>query len=111
MAYDEGLATDIRAVLKDKSGIEEKKMFGGLCFFLNSNMLCGIEKGRFMFRVGKEQEEQALSRQGSQVIKFNGRRMGGLIWVDAAACKGATLKDWIAIAVRFVGNLPPKRKK
>ena len=90
MAYDEALATKLRSILKDKSGIDEKKMFGGLCFFLNSNMLCGVEKGRFMFRVGKEQEAHALSRPGTRVMEFNGRRMGGMIWVDSIVGVGST---------------------
>lgn len=109
MAYDEGLATQLRAVLKKQAGIEERKMFGGLCFFLKGNMLCGVEKGRFMFRVGKEQETRALSRPGSRVIEFNGRRMGGMLWVDAAACTGSALTEWVAIAARFVEGLSPKK--
>ena len=111
MAYDERLATKIRAILKETPGIEEKKMFGGLCFLLKNHMLCGVEKERFMFRVGREQEALALNRPGSSIIEFNGRRMGGLIWVDPAQCKGSALKEWMAIAIRFVGSLPPKKKK
>ncbi len=62
-----------------------------------------------MFRVGKEQEAKALTRPGSYNMEFNGRKMGGLIWVDSAACQGPALRKWVALAERFVGNLPPKR--
>lgn len=111
MAYDERLATKIRGILKETPGVEEKKMFGGLCFLLKGHMLCGVEKERFMFRVGKEQEELALSRPGSSIIEFNGRRMGGLIWVDPTTCKESALKKWMEIATQFVESLPPKKKK
>ena len=29
-------------------------MFGGLCFLLKGNMLCGIAKGKLVARVGPE---------------------------------------------------------
>ncbi len=111
MAYDEQLATNLRVILKTKPNIEEKKMFGGLCFLMAGHMLCGVEKERFMFRVGKEQEAQALARPRSSIIEFNGRRMGGLIWVDATSCPTSALREWVALAIQFVGVLPPKKKK
>jgi hypothetical protein len=39
MAYDESLAQRIRGTLARKKGIEEKKMFGGVCFLLKANIL------------------------------------------------------------------------
>jgi hypothetical protein len=83
-------------------------MFGGFCWMLNGHMLCGVEVGRFMFRVGKELEAEALARPGARPIVFNGRRMGGLVWVDEEACRGRALSSWIELAARFVGTLPPR---
>lgn len=60
-------------------------MFGGLCWLLNGNMICGVEVGRFMFRVGKALESKALSRPGAEPVVFSGRKMGGIVWVDADA--------------------------
>ncbi|MDR4470642.1 MAG: TfoX/Sxy family protein [Nitrospira sp.] len=52
MAYDERLAKRIRGYFKRRKGVEEKRMFGGLCFMLNSHMCCGVEKDRLMARRG-----------------------------------------------------------
>lgn len=41
MAYDESLAGRIRDALARNDNIEEKKMFGYICFFLNGNTLVG----------------------------------------------------------------------
>jgi len=71
-------------------------------------MLCGVEVARFMFRVGKELEAQALERPGAEIIDFNGRRMGGMVWVEADACIETGIKDWISFAARFAGSLAPK---
>lgn len=83
-------------------------MFGGCCWMLRGNMLCGVEVGRFMFRVGKELEGEALARRGASPMDITGKPMRGLVWVRADAAKGRALQDWIDLAVRFVGRLPPK---
>ncbi len=38
MAYDEALAGRIRALLGERPGLAEKKMFGGLAFLVGGNM-------------------------------------------------------------------------
>ena len=54
MAFDEALAERIRRGLARKKGIEEKKMFGGIGFLLNGNMLVGVWKDSLMVRLGPE---------------------------------------------------------
>lgn len=113
MAYDEALAERFRDGLRGVKGVTERKMMGGLCLLLNGNMLGGIDKtktgrDRYMFRVGKDNEARALSRPGASIVEMGGKRLGGLIFVDADACKGAALKRWIAMAMAFVGPLPKK---
>lgn len=56
MPYDPHLADRMRTALARRPGISERAMFGGFCWMLHGNMLCGVEVGRFMFRVGKELE-------------------------------------------------------
>ena len=111
MAYDETLAIRIRDLTKHRPDISEKRMFGGVCFFLNGNMLCGVEVGRYMFRVGKEQETEALEKPGASPMDLTGRPMGGLVHVTEKACDGNTLEEWLAMAERFVGALPPKKPR
>ena len=108
MPFDAPLADAMRAALHGHAGIAERKMFGGICWMLHGNMLCGVEVGRYMFRVGAELESQALARRGARPMDITGRPMRGFVWVDAAAAKGAALKSWIALAERYVGALPPK---
>lgn len=59
MAFDESLAQRIRQALTRKKGITEKKMFGGIVFFLNGNMLVGVWKDSLIARLGEEEGEQA----------------------------------------------------
>lgn len=108
MPYDPHLADRMRKALRPRAGVVEKKMFGGYCWMLQGNMLCGVEVGRFMFRVGKEQEAEALSRPGARPMDITGKPMRGFVWVDADEAKGVNLEAWIDLAARHVGGLPPK---
>jgi len=108
MAYDERLAGRVRRALGGRRGVSERKMFGGLCFLLDGNMLCGVARPGLMLRVGKDQEARALARAGARPMDFTGRPLRGLVWVDPAACRGRALAGWIALAERFVGALPAK---
>ena len=108
MPYDPHLAEEMRQALARRKGIVEKKMFGGFCWMLNGNMLCGVEVGRFMFRVGKELQADALARPGASPMDITGKPMAGFVWVGADAALEAPLTDWIDLAARYVGQLPPK---
>ena len=98
----------MRTALQPRKGVVEKKMFGGYCWMLNGNMLCGVEVGRFMFRVGKDLEAEALSRPGARPMDITGRPMRGFVWVSAEAADGEGLEEWIALADQYVGALPAK---
>ena len=108
MAHDPHLAELLREALSGQSGIVEKKMFGGISWMMNGNMLAGVHKDRFMFRVGKELEPEAHKRPGTMPMDITGRPMPGLVWVEPDAAIETGLDDWIAFACRFVGALPPK---
>ena len=106
MAYDIQAAQLLREALTGMPGISEKKMFGGICFLHAGNMLCGIGKSSYMFRVGKQLEKEALSRSGATPMILGGRRMGGIIQVELEHAD--KLEPWVALALRFVGELPSK---
>ena len=65
-------------------------------------------EGRFMFRVGKDNHEEALARPGAMPMDFTGRVMRGFVFIDADDCADAMLQDWISFALSFAASLPPK---
>jgi hypothetical protein len=108
MPHDPHLAEAMRKALAGRPGIDERRMFGGYCWLINGNMICGVEVGRFMFRVGRELEGEALRRPGATPMDITGKPMRGFVWVDADVALEAGLGDWIDFASRFVGGLAPK---
>ena len=108
---NEALAARLRQALSKKRNIGEKRMFGGVCFLLRGNMICGTGKTDFMFRVGKDQDAEALARPGARPMDFTGKAMKGFVWVSPKACDARALQRWIALAENYVGKLPAKSKK
>ena len=111
MPHDPHLAERMRSALRARQGIDERKMFGGFCWMLNGNMLCGVEVGRYMFRVGKDLESAALLRPGATPMDITGRPMQGFVWVREGNASGKELESWIELAARYVSTLPRKKRK
>lgn len=109
MAVDEGMVALLRDDLIDCSGLAEKRMFGGLCFMLNGNMLCGVHKGGGMFRVGPDNEAAARAIDGAGPMDFTGRPMKGFVNVtDEGLADDARRAEWLRLALDYVGAMPPK---
>lgn len=109
MAYDEGLAERVRAELAGESGLSEKKMFGGIAFFLDGNMAVGVSGDQLMVRVGPARHEAALQRPHARVFDMSGRPMKGWIAVGAAGLgDDEALSTWVGEGAAFARTLPPK---
>ena len=109
MAYDEGLAQILRDDLSAQEGITEKKMFGGIAFMLYGHMLCGVHKGGGMFRVGKENDAEALKIDGVGPMDFTGRPMSGFVDVADETIENEELRSRIMEMARsYVMSLPAK---
>lgn len=116
MAYDEALTATFRDALSGMVGITEKKMMGGVCFMLNGHMVGGADRtkdgeGRFMFRVGKANEADAVNRLGGHVMEMGGRKMSGMFFVPEEDCGPQVMKDWLSLALSHAASLPPKKPK
>ncbi len=109
MAYDEGHLEALRDDLADTAGVIEKKMFGGICFMMNGNMLCGVHKTGGMFRVGKDLETEALEIPGSREMDFTKRKMPGFVeGDDELFADDDNRRKMLALAKAYVGAMPAK---
>ena len=113
MAYDEALADRIRVVIaKRRMRVEEKKMFGGLCFLIGGNMSCGIVDDELMLRVGPDAYESTLAKKHARAMDFTGRPMRGMVYVAKAGFRTEKqLAGWLDLGFAFAGSLPAKLPK
>jgi TfoX/Sxy family transcriptional regulator of competence genes len=107
-AASDALGARLRPLLA-KLSVEEKKMFGGIGFMLNGNMVIGTTaKGALLVRVDPGKVDDALAR-GAELMHMGPRVMSGFVSVEAAKVPdAAALRDWIAYAGKYVKTLPPK---
>ena len=109
MAFNEILAARIRDALARKKGVEEKKMFGGVGFLLNGNLLVGVWKASLVVRLGPDEGEETLKEPHVKEFDITGRPMKGWVLVEPAGVEDdGQLSAWIERAARFVGALPAK---
>jgi TfoX/Sxy family transcriptional regulator of competence genes len=110
MAYDEDLADRIRALLGDRAGLTEKKMFGGLAFLIGGNMaIAASGQGGILVRVDPEKSDDLVATTPAEPMEMRGRSMTGWLRVDAGdVADEAALAEWVERGAAYAGSLPPK---
>jgi hypothetical protein len=109
MAVDESLADRIRDVLARRKNVEEKKMFGCICFVLDGNVLAGVWKDRLIARIGPDESEGALREPHVRAFDITGKPMRNWVAVEPEGVEDDDqLKVWIERAVKFGRTLPKK---
>jgi TfoX/Sxy family transcriptional regulator of competence genes len=109
MAYSESLADRIRGIVARHRGVTEKKMFGGVGFLLNGNMLVGVWKTSLIVRIGPDEYEAALREPHVGEFDITGKPMKGWVMVEPDGIDDdEQLSHWIERATKFVKTLPKK---
>ena len=109
MAYDEGLAQRIRESLRDQPDLSEIKMFGGIGFMAQGNMVCGVLNDSLIVRVGPERYPEALAQPHTREFDFTGRPMAGWVTVALEGDEAdASLEEWVNQGITYALSLPPK---
>jgi hypothetical protein len=109
MPYDVGLATRLEEILKEQSGFELKKMFGGIGWLLNGNMCIGVYKEWLIIRVGEKEANKIIKQRHVKPMDITGKPMKGWAMVAPEGVEeDKTLEGFTALATEFVKTLPPK---
>jgi len=87
MAYNQILANRIREQIQYLENIEEKEMFGGICFLLNDKMFVGVIKDEMMCRIDPALYEEVLEIPGCNEMLFTGKPMKGWIMIEEQGMK------------------------
>jgi hypothetical protein len=109
MAYDHGLAFRIEELLEEVPGLVTKKMFGGIGYLINGNMLCGVFQHDLIVRLSVTDYREALQKPYTRKFDITGREMRGWLLVNPdGTSEEEDLRVWIAAALLFNSSLPPK---
>ena len=106
MAYAENDGQRIRDAIGDRDDVEEKGMFGGLCFMVRGHMAVGLTAAELMVRVGPDAWEAALAEPYAGQMDFTGKSMKGFVYVDPAGWSAKKdLKKWVACGIAYAEKL------
>jgi TfoX/Sxy family transcriptional regulator of competence genes len=113
MAYNEKLANLTRELIAhSQKNVEEKAMFGGLCFMVNDKMCVGVEKDRLMVRLDPAKYEEVIEKEGCKPMDFTGKVMRGFVFVDAdVLTTKKKLEYWVKLALEFNKIAKVSKKK
>jgi TfoX/Sxy family transcriptional regulator of competence genes len=110
MAYDEELAQRVREVIATRAEFDEVKMFGGLCFMVNTHMTVGVTEHGLLLKVGKELVDDAVARGGT-VPMMGERVMTGVVRIDEDVIARDGIEAWVLPRIEVALGLPPKPPK
>jgi len=114
MPHNEALAKRVKAGLGRVSGVEEKRMFGGVAFMVRGKLCVTAGRDRIMCRIDPAIHDAALERKGCRTVVMKGREYRGYVHVDAEAVKTkAQLDYWIGLALDYNDKaraIPRKRR-
>ena len=111
MAYDEVLAERIRELIADRTGLSEKKMFGGLAFLFGGNMaIAASGQGGILVRVDPAQSDALVARTHATPLEMRGRELAGWLRVGAEHVgTKRSLAKWVDLGTAYARSLPAKR--
>jgi TfoX/Sxy family transcriptional regulator of competence genes len=113
MAYNENLADRVLEIIAiTHHNVEEKKMFGGVCFMVDDKMCMRVIKEDLMVRLDPGRNEEVLEIEGCRPMDFSGKSMIGFVFVSADAVDTETkLKFWIDLALEYNPLAKATKKK
>ena len=113
MGYNENLADRTREIISlSHKNVEEKRMFGGLCFMVNGKMCVGVEQERLMVRLDPERYNEVMEKEGCKPMDFTGKIMKGYVFVDIASLNTKKkLEFWVKLALEFNSKAKASKKK
>lgn len=111
MTDDRALAVTVRSALAGTGVLREVRMFGGIGFMLDGNLVAAASRRGLLLRIGKDNQQKALACSGVRPMVMRGRTMGGYVYIDPPALKKSTVKKGLRMAVAYVRTLPAKPEK
>jgi TfoX/Sxy family transcriptional regulator of competence genes len=108
MAASFDITPAVRKALSNAGTVREVKMFGGIGFMLNGNLVAAASERGLLVRVGKDNQDQALAQSDVRRMIMRGRPMEGYVYVDPPNLTDSAGQALLKLAIPFVQALPRK---
>jgi len=110
VAYDEQLASRMRALLAADPDVTEARMFGGVAYLVRGNMAISASgQGGALVRVDPDESDALVAATRAEEAVMRGRPMRGWLRVTADDLEvTGVLERWVEIGVAYARTLPAK---
>lgn len=101
MAYNEELGFRIRSYFNlQKAIVDERKMFGGICFLYKNKMTVGVNREALMARVVGKKMDSVLAEDHVRPMDFTGKPLKEFIFIDPKGYETEEqLSRWIELGM------------
>ena len=112
MPYNEQLANRVRELIAERTtNVEERKMFGGLCFLVDDKICVAAKKDKMLVRIAPELYDAAIEEEGCTPMSKAGTYMIGYLYVDEAYLNTPKqLAHWVNLALDFNSRAKSSKK-
>jgi hypothetical protein len=109
LPYNLDLEKRIDRIL-DRFGIlSKKKMFGGVGYLLNGNMVFGIHKQALLIRTSPKKEDKLLKREFVSIFDITGRPMKGWVLISPEGIgDDSQILELLNLGIEYTKTLPKK---
>lgn len=113
MAYSEYLADRVRNCLKENNtAFEEKRMFGGLSFFVDEKLCVGVYREELLVRIPPEKQKEYLQKEDCRLLDDSGKSMKGFLLISPEGVDmDEDLDKWIKRCLAFNPKAKASKKR
>lgn len=103
MPYDEKMADRVREIIAERTdNVEEKRMFGGLCFMVDDKICVAVKSDKMFTRLAPDVFDKALGKDGITTMERGNTTMQGYLYIDYALLQTQSqLQHWVGLALDF----------
>ena len=112
MELDEKLLNRIRESIVNLSDIEEKIMFGGVCFMIDGKLCIGVFKDEMLCRIDPALDSVVLEENDCRPMDSSGKSMKGFVFINKEAVKTKKEFDyWIGLCLEYNPRAKASKRK
>lgn len=113
MPFDEKIANQVREMIANRAdNVEEKVMFGGLCFMVNDKICVAVKQDTLLVRIDPELFEQENGKDGRKPMVHQGKPVKSYLFVDFDSMHNhESLHYWVKLALDYNPHAPLSQAK
>jgi TfoX N-terminal domain len=112
VTHDADLLDRVRAILAERTDVEEKRMVSGRSFVVGGHLAVGVSGDALLVRVGRDEYESVVAEPHVRPFELGGKRPLGYVLVEpAGVTSDRRLRAWVARGIDHVTTLPPPRAR